>query len=121
RTQLTAYRDRFVRSLRDRRFEQVHLLDYFRELTAASCERQSQGRDCDREAAAGGRRVLDVGLGQRQLSRRLLQPPVRQLNCRMSQSQLGMIGCCARRERSKQGGNRSLLPVERQTEQVVRE
>ena len=91
--QLTAHRDRFARFVRDRGIEQVHLLDDFRELTAAPCQRQPQGRDRHREAPAASRRsALDVGLGQRQLSGRLLQPPLVQLNCRMSQRQVRMIG-----------------------------
>ena len=58
----------------DRRIEQVHLLDDFRELTAAPRQRQPQGRDGHREATTASRRsALDVGLGQRQLSR--LPPP----------------------------------------------
>src|SRR2546430_1301700 len=39
----------------------------------------------------------------------------------MSQSQLRMLSRCPGRERPQQRGDRSLLPVERQTEQVVRE
>jgi hypothetical protein len=62
-----------------------------------------------------------MGLGQRQLSGRFLQPPLRQLNRRARQSQLGMIGRHPGGERPQQHGDRSLLPVERQTEQVVRE
>src|SRR5207302_5343705 len=95
-------------------------LDYLRELTTTPCERQPQRGDGHREApAASWRSALGVGLGQRQLSNRFLQPPLRELNCRMSQSQLRMIGGCPARERPQEHGDRSLLPVERQTEQVV--
>ena len=94
--QLTAHRDLIVRFVRDRSIEQVHLLDHLRELTATPCQRQPQRRDRHREAtAAGGRGALDVGLGQRQLSSRLLQPPLVQLGCRVSQRQVRMIGRCA--------------------------
>ena len=91
--QLTAHRDRVARFVRDRSIEQVHLLDHFTELTAAPRHRQPQRRDRHREAAAASRRsALDVGLGQRQLSSRLLQPPLVQLSCRVSQRQVRMIG-----------------------------
>ena len=73
-------RDLIVRIVRDREIEQVHLLDYFSELTATPCQGQLQGRDCHREAAAARRRsALDVRLGQRQLRSRLLQPSLVQL------------------------------------------
>ena len=75
-----------------RRPLQVQPLDHFRELTATPRERQPQRRDGHREAAAASRRdALDVGLGQRQLRGRFLQPPVCQLNRRVSQRQLRMI------------------------------
>ena len=75
--QLTAHRDLLARFVCDRSVEQVHLLDHLGELTATACQRQPQRRDGHREAPAAGRRgALDVGLGQRQLSSRFLQPPV---------------------------------------------
>ena len=71
----------------------MHLLDHFAELAAAPCERQPQGRDGHRQAAAASRRsALDVGLGQRQLSSRFLQPSLVQLIRRVSERQVGMIG-----------------------------
>jgi hypothetical protein len=83
--QLTSHRDRFARFVSDRRIEQIHLLDDFTELPAAPCERQLQRRNCHHQAAAASRRsALDVGLGQRQLSSRLLQPALVQLCCRVS-------------------------------------
>ena len=92
-TQLGTPRGRFVRLVCDRSVEQVHLLDYFRELTAAPCQRQPQGRDGHREAPTASRRsALDMRFGQRELSGSFLQLPLRQLNCRMRQSQLRMIG-----------------------------
>ena len=91
--QLATHRDLVARFVCDRSIEQVHLLDYFAELTATPCERQPQRRDRHREAAAASRRsALDVGLGQRQLSSRFLQPSLVQLACRVSQRQVRMIG-----------------------------
>ena len=91
--QLAAHRDQLARFVCDRSIKQVHLLDHFRELTAAPCQRQPQRRDRHREATAASRRgALDVGLGQRQLSSRFLQPALCQLNRRVSQRQLRMIG-----------------------------
>ena len=52
RPQLTAHRDQLARFVCDRSIEQVHLLDHFRELAATPCQRQPQGRDGHREAAA---------------------------------------------------------------------
>src|SRR5207302_4710780 len=63
--------------------------------------------------------ALDVGLGQRQLSSGFLQPALCELNRRVSQRQLRMIDGRPGREGPQQRGNRALLPVERQTEQVV--
>src|SRR6266404_7835595 len=66
--QLTTHRDLIVRPVCDRSIEQVHLLDYFVELTATPCHRQPQRRDCHREATAASRwSTLEVSLGQRQL------------------------------------------------------
>ena len=91
--QLATHRDLLARFVCDRSLEQVHLLHGFHELPAAPCQCKPQGRDRHREASAAvGRDALNVELTQRQLSSRFLQPPLRQLNCRVSQSQLGMIG-----------------------------
>ena len=92
-SQLTTRRDLFVRFVCDRHIEQVHLFDYLRELTTTPCQRQPQRGDGHREApAASWRSALGVGIGQRQLSSRFLQPPLGELNCCMSQGQLRMIG-----------------------------
>jgi hypothetical protein len=60
-----------------------------------------------------------VGLGQRQLSTGFLTPALCELNRRVSQRQLRMVDCNSSREGSQQRGDRALLPVERQAEQVV--
>ena len=91
-TQLTAHRDRFARIFGNRSVEQIHLVDHFAELTAAPCQRQPQRRDRHRQAAAASRRsALDVGLGQCQLSGRLLQPALIDLSRRVGQRQVRMI------------------------------
>src|SRR5439155_20839758 len=83
--QLTAYRDLVARFVCRRGAKQVHLLHYFGELTAPTCQRQPQRCDRDREATAAGRRgALDVGLGQRYLSSGFLQPALPELTRRVS-------------------------------------
>ena len=80
-------------------------------LRRASANRSDAMRH--REATAAGRRsALDVGLGQRQLSRRLLQPPLVQLARRVSQRQVGMIGRRALRE-TPAAPRRSFPPARR--------
>ena len=118
--QLTTHRGRFVRFVGDRGIEKVHLLDHFRELTAAPRQRQPQGSDGHRQTAAASRwRALDVGLGQRQLSDRFLQPALVQFVCRVSQRQVGMIGGCTLRKRPEHRADRSRLPIEHPPERVV--
>ena len=109
-TKLAAHRDRSARLVGDRRVEQVHLLDHVAELTAAPRQRQPQRRDRHRQAAAASRRsALDVGLGQRQLSGRLLQAPLVQLGGRVSQRQVGMVARCAFGKRPQHRVDRSRL------------
>src|SRR5713101_4577478 len=120
--QLSVHPDQVARPICCRSIEQIYLLDYFRELAAAPCERQLQGRMCYREAAAAGRRCAHhVGFSRRQLSRCLLQPSLRKLRRCVSQSQLWVLSRCPGRKRPQQRGDAAFLTVERQAEQVVRE
>ena len=85
-----------------RGIEQVHLFDYFGELAAPPCQRQPQGRMCNRQATATSRRrAFQVGFSHYQLSRRILQPSLGELGCRVSQSQLRMLSQRPGRERLK--------------------
>ena len=96
-SQLTSHHDRLVRSGRDRRVQQVHLLDHFRKPTASPGQRQPLGCGCYRQTAAASRRdALAVRLGERQLSRGFVQLALRQLNGRVGQGQLRVVGCCPR-------------------------
>jgi hypothetical protein len=89
-------------------------------VTPAQRPRRLASNSFSAAIAARGRRRLSVGVGNRQVSGRLVQAPLGKVNSRAHQGQLG-VGRGARREGPQQHLDSPGLPVEGQAERMVGE